>query len=465
MYKKITTIALLFVFMATTGFGCKTQSAVVQKAMEPITLTYWRVWDDSDSFTEIIKNYSALHPNIRVEYRKFRYEEYEKELLNAMAEDRGPDIYSIPANWLGKYKTKIQPMPDTITMAYPVVTGTLKKETTIQMKTNRSLTLKELKSTFVDTVYKDVVITDIDEETKKPKENIYGLPLFVDTLAMFYNKDLFNNAGIAEPPAYWNKTFQQYVQKLTKQNTKGEIIQSGVALGGSNNVSRASDIVSALMMQNGATMISDGGQAMFSQPLRTAGQDFNPGIEALRFYVDFANPAKEVYSWNETLDNSLTMFESNKLAMMFGYAYQLEAIRANAPKLNFGVAHLPQIENGAQKINVANYWIETVAKKSKYKNEAWDFVQFATKAEQAKTYLAKTNKPTALRGLVQSQLEDMNVGVFADQVLTAKTWYRGADALAAEMILNEMTAEAAKNGEKIAEIVSRAAIKVQQTIK
>ena len=464
MYKKISILALLFVFMITTGFGCKTQSAAVQKAMEPVTLTYWRVWDDSDSFTEIIKNYSALHPNIRVEYKKFRYEEYEKELLNAMAEDRGPDIYSIPANWLGKYKTKIQPMPETITLAYPVTTGTLKKETTIQMKTNRSITLKELKNNFVDAVYNDVVITEKDPVTKKNKENIYGLPLFMDTLAMFYNKDLFNNAGIAEPPLYWNKTFQQYVQKLTKQNTKGEIIQSGVALGGSTNVSRASDILAALMMQNGATMINDEGQVVFAQSLRNTGQDFNPGIEALRFYIDFANPAKEVYTWNETLDNSLTLFEANKLAMMFGYAYQLETIKADAPKLNFGIAHLPQIENSAQKTNIANYWIETVSKKSKFKNEAWDFVQFATNADQVKSYLDKTKKPTALRGLVQSQADDIEVGVFADQVLTAKTWYKGSDVLTAENVLNEMVDEVKKNGEKIAEIVSRASLKIKKTI-
>jgi multiple sugar transport system substrate-binding protein len=465
MYKKLTILALLFVFMMTSGFGCKTQSAAVQKAMEPVTLTYWRVWDDSDSFSDIIKNYNALHPNIRIEYRKFRYEEYEKELLNAMAEDRGPDIYSIPANWLERYRSKIQPMPEATTLAYPITTGTLKKETTIQMRTNRSITLKELKSNFVDAVYKDVVKTDIDATTKKPKEYVYGLPLFMDTMVMFYNKDLFNNAGIAEPPAYWNKTFQQYVQKLTKQNTKGEIIQSGVALGGSTNVSRAPDILAALMLQNGATIIDDNNQVMFAQNLRNTGQEFNPGIEALRFYIDFANPAKEVYTWNDALDNSLTMFEANKLAMMFGYAYQLETIRADAPKLNFGIAHLPQIENSAQKINIANYWVETVAKKSKYKNEAWDFVQYATKADQAKTYLAKTNKPTALRSLVQSQIDDMNIGVFADQVLTARSWYKGQDASAAEQIMNEMVEEAAKNGDKINEIVSRAAIKVQQTIK
>ena len=162
MIKKFTVIALLFVFMITTGFGCKTQSAAVQKAMEPITISYWRVWDDSDSFAEIIKNYTAMHPNIRIDYRKFRYEEYEGALLNAMAEDRGPDIYSIPASWLQKYKTKIQPMPDNITMAYQVTSGTVKKETTITMKTSRSLSLKDLKANFVDAVYDGVVMSDVD---------------------------------------------------------------------------------------------------------------------------------------------------------------------------------------------------------------------------------------------------------------------------------------------------------------
>lgn len=455
MFKKIISLSLLAIFILGSGFGCKTVDKKTQEAMQPITLTYWRVFDDSDAFQEIIDKYKVIHPNITINYRKLRYEEYESELLNALAEDRGPDMLSIHNTWLRKYQNKLAPMPASITMAYPIEQGSIKKEVVPVLKTAKSLSLSDLKNLFIDTVYNDVVLDD---------NQIYGLPLSVDTLVLYYNRDLLNNAGITQAPQYWNKEFQQNVKKMTKQDPVQGIVQSGIALGGSNNINRFSDVLSVLMMQNGATMM-DGKQVMFNA-IPPAGQDkkYNPGLEALRFYIDFSNPGKEVYSWNESLPNSLEMFTSGKLAMMFGYSYDLATIKAQAPKLNFSISKLPQIEGSPVEVNFANYWVESVSKKSKYQNESWDFIQFAAKEEQAKTYLAKTKKPTALRSLVNTQKEDDELGVFASQLLTAKSWYRGKDAVAAEAALGEMINSARQNTEKILDAINTGAAKVQQTV-
>lgn len=465
MLNKLKSILLLLIIIFLPGFGLKCESKEVKDAMKPITLTYWRVWDGPDAFENIIAEYKKIHPNINIEYKKLRYGEYEKELLDAWSEDRGPDMFSIHNTWVKKYQNKIEPMPAQITMAYPIVKGNLKKEVIPEIRTVKSPSLKEIKDNFVDVVYDDAVIKVVDDSTKETREKVFGLPLSVDTLAMYYNKDLFNNAGITEPAEYWNREFQQSVKKLTRQNTKGQIIQSGAALGGSNNIERFSDVLSALMMQNGSVMMSDAGYVMFHQiPPAFSGQTYNPGLEALRFYSDFANPAKEVYSWNDGLDNSIEMFTQGRLAVMFGYAYHLPQIRAQAPKLNFSVAKLPQIEGNEQKVNFANYWVETVSKKSKYSGEAWDFIQFITKAEQAKSYLEKTQKPTALRSLVDDQINDDNIGVFAQQILTAESWYRGADSNAAELIIGEMIDSVAGGQDTIENIISMGARQVQQTI-
>ena len=463
MKKKIIVLSLIFAFILTSGFGCKLVDKKTQEAMKPVTLNYWRVWDGPDTFDEIFSAYKALHPFITINYRKLRYDEYEKALLNALAEDRGPDIFSIHNTWITKYKSKISPMPPTTTLAYPITQGTIKKEVIPELRTTKSLSLSDIKNNFVDMVYRDVAILTIDKKTKKYVEKIYGLPLSVDTLAMYYNKDLFNNAGLIQAPTYWNSEFQQAVKKTTKQNTKGEIIQSGVALGGSSNIERYSDILSILMMQNGSIM-ADNGRVMFNQiPPTFKDQKYNPGLEALRFYTDFANPAKEVYSWNKNLDNSLTLFTQGKLAIMFGYSYHLPTILAQAPKLNFTIAKLPQIE-GNVPVNFANYWIETVSSKSKNLNEAWDFIQFETRAEQAKTYLAKAKRPTALRALINEQIDNEEIGVFAEQVLTAKNWYNGADSAAAENMFAEMIDGAVLSQDKIGALINLAAGKIQQTM-
>lgn len=456
-------------------------SPLVKSKMQKIQLTYWRVWDDQDVFAPLISEFNQRHPNITIVYKKLRYEDYEKELIEAFATDRGPDIFSVHNTWLKKYQGKglISPMPTKFIMVRPYTAKKgLKKETAYQEVTNK-FTLARLKKQFVDVVYDNVVIKDADKQGKMV-DQIYALPLYVDTLAMYYNRDLFNNASITNPPKYWNREFQQDVKKMTKQNNKGEIMQSGVALGGSNNIQRATDILSILMMQNGTKMLTNGTVTFNRVPRDLETKGFSPGLDALRFYSDFSNPAKEVYCWNNTMGDSLELFMQGKIAMMFSYSYTLPVIKANAPKLNFAIAPLPQIEGNSQSLNFANYWVETVSSKiltdpdnlakgatyAKNKQEAaWAFLQFITAKTQVESYLEKTKRPTALRDLIDKQVDDNEIGVFAGQVLTSDSWYKGADANAAEKIINEMIDESAGDVTKsLSEVISKGAQKVQQTI-
>lgn len=447
-------LSLVFVFLLTAGVGCK--KPTMQEAVSPVTLNYWRVFDGRDDFAEIIGKYNEMHPYVTINYRMLRLDEYEEALLNAFAEDRGPDIFSIHNTWVRKYESKLEPMPPQTTMIFPVVQGSLKKEVVPEKRTIGSLTLKDLKQRFADVVYTDTVINN----------KVYGLPLSVDTLAMYYNQDLFDQAGITDLPRYWNRDFQQAIKKLTKQDLKGNILQSGIALGGSKNIDRHSDILSILMMQNGASMMSEAGQVLFQTiPAIFQSQGYNPGLMALRFYTDFANPIKEVYCWNNDIENSLDAFVSGKLAIMLGYSYQLPIIRARAPKLNFLIEPLPQVEGATVPLNMANYWLEVVSKKSSYKNEAWNFIQFMTSAENVESYLNKTKKPTALRSLVNSQKDDQDIGVFADQVLTSKSWYKGKNVILAENFMAEMIEAVLSDTEnKTIEIMNLYANRIQQTV-
>ncbi len=397
----------------------------------------------------------ALHPNITVNYRKLRPEEFETELLNALAEDRGPDIISLHNTWLTKYLDKLEPLPPTTKMAYQTIQKSLglKEEVIITVKESASLTAKQLQNIYLDAVYADAV----------RGEKIYGLPLSVDTLALFYNRDLLNNAGIPLPPADWVK-LQADVKKLTFQDKSGNLVQSGIALGTADNVERATDILTLLMMQNGAEMVSNRTVRFQAIPESLRAQGYNPGPEAVRFYTDFANPAKEVYTWNESFPNSIDAFAQGRVAMIFGYNYHLPYLEAKrAGKLNYTVAAMPQIE-GRPVVNYASYWLQTVSKKSKNINEAWDFLQFMSREAEAKKYLAKTLKPTALRSLVSDQQANDDIKVFADQLLTAKSWYQGNDALAAENSLKELITTVQRGG-VLQEAIELAAQKIQQTIR
>jgi len=451
---KILLLALIAMLVISTGFRCKCVSPAEKELLEPIELKWWGVFDNPEDLQTIISDYKKIHPNITVNYRKLRFAEFEIELLDALAEDRGPDIISLHNTWVPKYLSKLSPLPKKTKMAFEVIQKSLgfKEETLIEVRENISITPPQLKNTFIDVVYDDVVKSN----------EIYGLPLSVDTLVLFYNRDLLNNAGIPLPPNDW-LTLQENVKALTYQNQDGDLAQSGIALGTADNIERGVDILSLLMMQNGAQMTIDGQVTFGLVPPGFPDKSYNPGPEAIKFYTDFANPSKEVYTWNEKFPNSIEAFAQGQVAMIFGYNYHIPYLETKRQgKLNYGITSIPQIE-GRPEVNLANYWVQSVSEKSKHANEAWDFIQFISGKTEAKKYLKKTAKPTALRTLIEDQINDDQLKVFADQLLTAKSWYQGDNAPAAENALNEMITSINK-GAKLKESIQLATQKIQQTL-
>jgi maltose-binding protein MalE len=140
------------------------------------------------------------------------------------------------------------------------------------------------------------------------------------------------------------------------------------------------------------------------------------------------------------MPNSLDAFLAGQVGFIFGYNYHLPIIKSRAPRLNLGIAPIPQVNPEAPE-NYASYWVEGVSQKSSYQNEAWDFILFATQKNQVKKYLEKTQRPTALKSLINEQIENENLHAAATQILTAKNWYRGQDALAAETAIKDMLEE------------------------
>jgi ABC-type glycerol-3-phosphate transport system substrate-binding protein len=117
------------------------------------------------------------------------------------------------------------------------------------------------------------------------------------------------------------------------------------------------------------------------------------------------------------------MFAQGKLAFFFGYSYNIPLIdQLSAGQLSYRTANVPQLN---QDLNYANYWVETVAQSSKYANEAWDFLQYATRVENVTGYLESSGRPTALKALVDVQREDFLLRPFIEQSLVAKNWYHG----------------------------------------
>ena len=450
---KIDALVLLAAVMVSSGFSCKLTSSKEKELLKPVELSWWGTFDNPEDLSDVIGDYSTIHPHIKVTYRKLREDEFETELLDALAEDRGPDIISIQNNDLDRWLPKLVPLPPSTELAYQFDKNSLglKKETIIEIKKNTSLTPPQLREQFLDVVYGDVVRAG----------EIYALPLTVDTLVMFYNRDLFNTAGLPLPPASWSD-LQGHVTRLTFQNREGELIQSGAALGTIANIEGGVDVLSLLMLQNGAQMAQNG-QVLFHTLPPGGDRIYNPGPEAIRFYTDFANPTKEVYTWNDRFPDSIDAFIEGKVAIIFGYNQHRQFIEARRQgKLNYEVVGVPQIE-GRPAVNIARYPIHAVSRKTADVNEAGDFRQFIARRDEVKKYLDRTKRLTALRSLVSDQTSNDELRVFAEQLLTSVSWYHGRDAAAMERAFDEMTTAVLKDNIPPADAAELAAQKIQQT--
>ena len=422
-------VFLVFSLIATLifgGLGCKEKittdgggtgsdgSGGTTSTSGKIEIEWWRLWDSQDVFDPQIKAYEKAYPNIKINYRKLTYAEYEDEIVSALASGKGPDIWSIHNTWLPKHIDKLAPMPADIMT--PDVFGE---------------------------IFVDVALNDLQDSSG----NLYGLPLSVDTLALYYNKDYFNTKGLTGPPENWTE-FKDYVKELTQVDSFGNIKLAGAALGTSQNITRAVDILYLLMLQNGTKMTDENGEkALFDAKAKTSsGEVYTPGLDALIFYTDFADPKKSVYTWNPAMHNSIDAFIQEEAAMSFGYSYNDAIIKSKAPNLNYGIASVPQIEGSSKEVNFANYWAEVVSATSSQQKEAWNFLNYLAKQENIKSYSEVTGRPASRKDVIEEQLTDPILKVFSKQALTAMSWHQ-ADSSAIEGIFANLI-ESVALGEK-----------------
>jgi ABC-type glycerol-3-phosphate transport system substrate-binding protein len=117
-------------------------------------------------------------------------------------------------------------------------------------------------------------------------------------------------------------------------------------------------------------------------------------------------------------------------------------------------------------VNFASYWGLTVSKKTKNPDLAWNLLNFMRTPEENVKYLKAAGRPAALRSQLASQLEDENIGVFAAQVLTSQTWYRGVNSRAADDALIDMIDTASiGTPESLSQALQIGIDKVQQTMR
>lgn len=343
-----------------------------------VTLTYWGLWEDENVMNPVIADFEKENPSIKVKYEKQDLNDYREKLTTRIGNGSGPDIFRFHNSWYPMLANDLIPFP---------------KETIGRQE-------------FSDNYYK------VAEQDLVKNGAIYGIPLEIDTLALFVNTQIFSSASsVLGSPISVPKTWQEFIdvsQKLTTRDENGKIDIAGGGIGTYENVDHAPDIISLLFAQNGVN-------------LADITKSSTKISDALTFYTNFALIENNV--WDATLDNSLTAFSKEKLAMFFGYSRDYFAIKSLNPDINFKIVPVPQLLN-SNKANIASYWAEGVSVKSVNQKEALLFMKFLAKKEtQEKLYSEESKtrlfvEPYGNKNLAD-KLRDTDFFTFVDQADTA----------------------------------------------
>ncbi len=341
------------------------------KNKEPVTLTYWGLWEKDEIINGVIADFEAKNPHIKINYVHSSKDDYRTRLAGRLNKSPGsgeiPDIFRIHSSWLPMFKSNLAPVP-----ANTASSIGLSKE-------------------FLPVYTRDLKIGN----------NYYAVPLMYDGLVLFYNKDLIQKAGVDLPKSWWD--LQSSIKRLTVRDAAGNIEIAGVALGLADNIDHWSDIVGLFLRQNGASL--------------TINSPENDGKikDVLIFYTNFKTQDR---TWDETLPSSTTLFAQGKLAFYFAPSWRIFDIQALNPNLAFATAPVPQmpvlIGSGSgdsanlTNINWATYWVEAVNAQSPHQTEAWTFLE----------YLASS---PALEKLYQTASQDRGFGeIYPRSDLAAK---------------------------------------------
>lgn len=307
------------------------------------------------------------------------------ELLEALASDSGPDLVLLPQELIFEHRSRLYPVPFS------------------------SLTERQYSDTFVD-----------GAKIFRSAEGYLALPVGVDPLVLYYNKDLYVSANIINPPVNWEE-FLSNQPRLTLIDESGRITQSATALGTSNNIYNFKNVFSLLSMQAGISPVVFDGVKFTSLLFINEGEGLNPVQLALDFYNQFSSSERSTYSWNRSLPVDRDYFLAGKLANYFGLASEYSNLTAKNPNLNFDVVTVPRLNKNTNLTFGRFYGLAILKKSTKIQAsfKAVFSIVFSNKEEQLGDFLGLV---PVKRSLISKGDPNPYRQVFLNEALTARAW-------------------------------------------
>ena len=336
-----TAVAVAAVLLATACGGNEPKPDTKVESLDPdakVTITWWHGQNAqaAEILDGLVADYESQHPNVTIKASAgaSTTDGLLQKLVAGFSSDTYPDITYAFGNWATELG-----------------------------RSGRTLDI----SSFVDQPD-----SGWDEfpaaatQTATVGDEVIGMPAVVDNLALIYNTELFDEAGVDYPTADWTwDDFRAAAQAISDPDRN--------IYGTAYPVSGSEDTVWRFwpqLWQNGGDVLDDEGMPAF---------DSQAGVDALELWRAMAQDDKSVYlSQND--ETYMDSFESGNIGMMISGPWELYEMKA--AKTPYGVQILPGTDGDHQTIAGVDVWTLFDHGDEDRASAAYDFTRWLTDPAQ-----------------------------------------------------------------------------------
>ncbi|WP_246578822.1 ABC transporter substrate-binding protein [Cohnella xylanilytica] len=349
-----------------TPSASSSASASQPASGDNVTLTY-AIWDSNQEkgLRTIADEFEAANPNIKVNIQVTGWSDYWTMLEAGATGGSLPDVFWMHSNEIYRYASN----------------GML-LDLNDRIANSQSVKLENFPE-GLNKIY--------NFQGKQ-----YAIPKDFDTIGLWYNKTMFDAAGLKYPDESWTwDDLYSAAKALTKNGVYGFLAPLHNQEGYYNFV-----------YQNDGTIITDD---------KKSGYDDPKTIEALKFYINFVKEglSPAVYDDSERAE----LIKNGKVAMGYFGSWNLSGFTENEYMAkNFDVAVLPKKEKQA---SIYNGLGNAIAFNTKHPDEAWKFVEYLSSKEGQERQAELGVAISAYKGAADlwvSSNKTFNIKAFVDMV-------------------------------------------------
>ncbi len=358
--KKTLSFWVLLLLVIITLTSCSSPDT---KGVTTVTLSGWQSSPSEKQLLEqVLNTFESQHPNIKVKHEVIN-DQYMDVIKTRLIGDAAPDIFyldSFEAPLLMKYGV-LEPLNSYI---------------------NKQFDLEDFQPSLLKAF-------QVGNQT-------YGLPKDFSTLALFYNKKAFKEAGIRKAPKTWEE-LRKSSKKLTLDKNRDRRIEQ-YGLGISPELSRLYFMMTAF----GGSLTDQKGNAAFAT---------SSSLKGLQLIIDQYRKDKSSAQPSDVgASDGSAMFGQGKAAMVIEGSWAIPYLKDTFPNLEFATAEVPTVDS--KKGTMAYTVAYVMNKKTKHKDAAWQVMSYLTGKEGMKAW-AKEGLVLPARKSVLTELGYANNPLYA----------------------------------------------------